>query len=221
MDPRIPRRFGPATVASPPTLAPPPRKLDATGQSSVVQPLMMTAGMLGGLVFFVISPNPLYIFAGLLFAVGSVGGGIAMAVSQRRGPGKRLAADRARYLDAVDEARSAAAAEALRHHELSWRVHPAPAALAGALTSDRAFERRRADDDFLRVRIGRGAVRNPAAVRGGADGPVDAVAAAVRADVLDGSATVGGMPVTIGLGDVRICTSTVMQSAARQCCARW
>lgn len=207
MDPRIPRRFGPPSIASPPTLAPPPRKLDATGQSSVVQPLMMTAGMLGGLVFFVISPNPLYIFAGLLFAIGSVGGGVAMAVSQRRGPGKRLTADRARYLDAVVEARSAAAAEAVRHHELSWRVHPAPAVLAGALTSDRAFERRRSDDDFLRVRIGRGAVRNPAALRGGAgDGQIDTVAAAVAGDVLDGSATVGGMPVTIGLREVRICT---------------
>lgn len=164
-DLRPPRRFGPLPEPDGPLLPAPPAAPDLSSQQSVAQPLMMTAGMLGGLIFFVINPNPLFIVAGILFAGASVASGLTMGLGQRRRAGRSRERERERYLDRLDELLAPVPDRQQAESELCAAVHPAPEFLTGMVAGPRLFERRRSDSDFLRLRIGEGTVSSSAAPR--------------------------------------------------------
>jgi ESX secretion system protein EccC len=143
---------GAVTVAAPP-------RVDSTqaGAAGWLQYLFPVVGSLGGMLFIVNNPKPLFVASGLLFMLGSVGMGVGMGVQQRLAGRRRTNAARAQYLDYLGNLRSQLQATAAAQRALSaWRHPPPDALLALIRSSVRLWERRPSDADFLQVRIGEG-----------------------------------------------------------------
>jgi S-DNA-T family DNA segregation ATPase FtsK/SpoIIIE len=140
------------------TLSAPPR-VDATpaGAAGWLQYVFPIVGSLGGMLFVVNNPKPLFIASGLLFMVGSIGMGVGMGFQQRASARRRINAARAGYLDYLAGLRSELRATATAQRASSrWR-HPSPDALPSVIRSSvRLWERRPEDADFLQVRLGEG-----------------------------------------------------------------
>ncbi len=131
-------------------------------QSGVIgwlQYLFPVVGSLGAMLFIFNNPKPLFVASGLLFMLGSIGMGAGMAAQQRISARRRAQSARTRYLEHLDSLRNELRANAEAQRAASaWR-HPAPDALL-ALTAmqSRLWERRLAEPDFLKVRVGWGEV---------------------------------------------------------------
>ena len=206
-DTRPPRAYGPlsGSARTPVAVPAPPSEADASGQYSLVQPVMMTVGMMGGLVFIVVNPNPLYIFAGCIFMVAAASSAVGMAVSARRRGSRKLAVARERFVERLTEARTELVTAARWQHTTAWAVHPAPTALPASSAGSRLFERRRADGDFLDLRVGHGTVPalsapEPRAVTGG-----DPVCVLLARQLAEDASTLDSMPVSVALADSRVC----------------
>jgi S-DNA-T family DNA segregation ATPase FtsK/SpoIIIE len=136
-----------------------PPRVDSTqaGAAGWLQYLFPVVGSLGGMLFIVNNPKPLFVASGLLFMLGSVGMGVGMGVQQRLAGRRRTDAARAQYLDYLGTLRLQLQATAASQRAWSaWR-YPAPDALLGLIRSSvRLWERRPADPDFLQVRVGAG-----------------------------------------------------------------
>lgn len=205
-DPRVPRRVHPAVTPAPVVLPAPPCLPEASTAQSMTQSLLMSAGMLGGMVFLVINPIPLFIFAGGLFLLGAVGMGVGWVTTQRTAARRALRKARERYVADLDAARSRIQGLARAQHDSSWQNHPAPEALSTIALSDRVFERRRGDADFLHVRVGRGEVAAHAAPRvaDATTGDPDAVSVRIAHELCASAQTVPDLPVTLALADSRL-----------------
>ncbi len=137
-------------------------RLDATpaGAAGWLQYAFPVVGSLGGMLFIVNNPKPLFLASGLLFMMGSIGMGVGMGVQQRLTARRRVQAARAGYLDYLAGLRSELQATANAQRASSrWR-DPSPDALLSVIRSSpaRLWERRPEDSDFLRVRLGEGAL---------------------------------------------------------------
>src|SRR5712664_1513387 len=96
----------PARLRPPPvpegsiTLSTPPR-VDSTpaGAAGWLQYLFPVVGSLGGMLFIVNNPKPLFVASGLFFMLSSIGMGAGMAVQQRMGFRRRRLGARATYLE--------------------------------------------------------------------------------------------------------------------------
>jgi S-DNA-T family DNA segregation ATPase FtsK/SpoIIIE len=164
-EPRVQLVRRAARLAVPPvpdgaiSLAPPPR-LDAQQAGAIgwMQYLFPVVGSLGGMLFIINNPKPLFLASGVLFMAGSIGMGAGMAVQQRVSLRRRRQSARARYLGYLRGVRDQLQSTATAQRAASaWR-HPAPdALLALTRSSARLWERRPDDRDFLQLRAGIGA----------------------------------------------------------------
>ena len=148
---------GPITMVAPP-------RLDATsaGASGWLQFLFPVVGSLGGMLFIVNNPKPLFVASGLMFMLASIGMGAGMAVQQRMGFRRRRLGARATYLEYLANLRTELTSTAAAQRAASaWRHPPPEALLALTRSAERLWERRPDDADFLQVRVGEG--RNPLA----------------------------------------------------------
>src|SRR5438309_3921240 len=155
---RAPRSAPPVVPDSPITLSAPPR-LDSQSGGAVawLQYVFPIVGSLGGMLFIVNNPKPLFLASGLLFMLGSVGMGIGMGMQQRSSVKRRLRGGRARYLDYLHGVRVQLQAAAAAQRAASAWSHPPPDALLAITGSTaRLWERRPDDPDFLVLRVGQG-----------------------------------------------------------------
>jgi DNA segregation ATPase FtsK/SpoIIIE, S-DNA-T family len=149
--------------------APPPVGRAASGLAGWLQYLMPLVGGGGSVAFLFAAPGPrpVWLVALIVAAVvASVGAGLALRLLERRAARRAGRGERARYLayladTALRADRLAAAQLATAEH-----LHPDPPGLPTAVArTDRLWERRPADPDFLTVRVGRGPVPLAAPIR--------------------------------------------------------
>ena len=129
-----------------------------TSQGSALMTLampVMSSVMMAGYMFSY--GRPLLVVIGIVFMIGSIGAALIMRHQMRKGTSKNKALQRARYLEYLDGVRQAArAVAALQRFASAW-VYPSPERLwAISVRRRRVWERRSADPDFLRVRLGLG-----------------------------------------------------------------
>ena len=118
------------------TVSAPPR-VDASqaGAAGWLQYLFPVVGSLGGMLFIVNNPKPLFVASGLLFMLGSVGMGVGMAVQQRLTARRRTYAARATYLEYIAGLRSELLTTAAAQRASSaWR-YPSPDELLALIRS--------------------------------------------------------------------------------------
>ncbi|MER7439072.1 type VII secretion protein EccC, partial [Pseudonocardia alni] len=155
---RRPRRSVPELPGGELVLEPPPEPERPVPGGLVAR--LLPLAMVGGALLFVVlgrGDTSTWLFGGM-FALSALG----MLAGGGRGAGARTATmdedrrDYLRYLDVLGGRARAIAAE--QRHALET-VHPDPAAWPDVLAADRLWERRPGDDDFGRLRAGRGTQR--------------------------------------------------------------
>ena len=161
---------GALTVASPPTVG-----RNASGLAGWLQYLVPLAGSGGSVAFLfaVPGPRPGWLVALVVgAAVASVAAGLALRLVERRTTRRARRRERARYLAHLDQTALQADHLAAAQLAAAEHLHPDPPLLwATVERTDRLWERRPTDADFLSVRIGRGPVPLAAPVR--LDRPAD------------------------------------------------
>jgi ESX secretion system protein EccC len=142
----------PRVVEAPPTLP--------EGRSgNPIQALLPVAGATSSLGMMLVFRNPAMLAVGALILVVTVFGGLAMLLSQSGQAARQRRQQRERYLDYLEELRQELAAEEQRARAEALALDPPPAALYDVVRDPaRRWERRRADGDFLRLRVGMGQV---------------------------------------------------------------
>src|ERR1700730_1782695 len=117
-------RARPPSVPEAPITLPAPPRVDSqqAGMVGWLQYLFPVVGSLGGMLFIVNNPKPLFVASGLLFMLGSIGMGAGMAVQQRLGARRRVRAVRSKYLEYLGTLRGDLQTKAVAHRRLSvWR----------------------------------------------------------------------------------------------------
>jgi DNA segregation ATPase FtsK/SpoIIIE, S-DNA-T family len=142
----------PRAVEAPPTLP--------EGRSSnPVQALLPVAGATSSLGMMLVFRNPAMLAVGALIMLVTVFGGLAMLLSQSGQAARQRRQQRERYLDYLEELRQEFAADEQRARAEALALDPPPAALFDVVRDPaRRWERRRTDQDFLRLRVGMGEV---------------------------------------------------------------
>jgi S-DNA-T family DNA segregation ATPase FtsK/SpoIIIE len=159
-------------------------------------------GSLGAILFVLINPRPLYIAASTLFALSSVAMGVGMYLQQRSSQRRTMTDQRHRYMVELETLRRAAIDTAVRQHRAAEWTHPDPGRLwTLACSRARAWERRRADVDFLVARLGRGRRRLATPLRLDVASPagVDPLAFAEAQRLVARHGEVEGLPITVDL----------------------
>ena len=200
--PSVPQRT--ITVSAPP-------RVDSTpaGAAGWLQYLFPVVGSLGGMLFIVNNPKPLFLASGLLFMLGSIGMGVGMGFQQRLSGRRRINASRANYLDYLAGLRSDLQAAATAQRASSrWR-HPSPDALLSVIRSSvRLWERRPEDVDFLQVRLGEGtmplATPLQVQVESGPAQASDPVCTAAVGELVRAHGGVAGDALGVDLRDARV-----------------
>ena len=127
------------------------------GAWTLVIPLLSSVGMAAYMVTF---GRPALIIIGVLFFLTSTAAVIAMRMRQRSASGKVARKQRIRYRAHLALARDQARELSGAQRQVAAIAHPEPMRLWSiSVNRHRVWERRRADDDFLRVRLGRGLVQ--------------------------------------------------------------
>jgi S-DNA-T family DNA segregation ATPase FtsK/SpoIIIE len=144
--------------------------------------------------------NPAFMMFPVMMLISAVATALSGA-DRRRG---EINLRRADFLDSLSTARAAALkSAAAQHYSIAWR-HPEPDTLWTLVGGRRMWERRTADADFCRVRIGAGAL--PLSTRLVAStmdsvNRVDPVAVAALRRFLETHSTVSNVPIVIALRD--------------------
>jgi S-DNA-T family DNA segregation ATPase FtsK/SpoIIIE len=187
---------GPRGIEAPPTLP--------EGRSSnPVQALLPLAGATSSLGMMLVFRNPAMLAVGALIMLVTVFGGLTMLLSQSGQAARQRRQQRDRYLEYLEELRQRSAADEHQARAAATALDPPPAALLDVVRDPaRRWERRRADPDFLRVRVGVGPV--PARPLVLADGgsslrPTDPFMLAEARAVERRFATTPQMPLTVPL----------------------
>ncbi len=155
---RPPREYPEALPTEPIRLAGPPAPYQPQrGAGQWMRFLLPLCGILGAVVFVVISHNPLMLISSGAMMLASVGGGIATNASQQRTQKRRSHEHEQRYRDYLNERRHFLETLVARQQAAQQWRDPTPTQLTDRATMHlRRWERRVTDDDFLRVRVGRG-----------------------------------------------------------------
>jgi DNA segregation ATPase FtsK/SpoIIIE, S-DNA-T family len=187
---------GPRPIEAPPTLP--------EGRSgNPVQALLPVAGATSSLGMMLVFRSPAMLAVGALIMLVTVFGGVAMLLSQSGQSARLRRQQRDRYLEYLEELRQRSAADEHQERAAATALDPPPAALFDVVRDPaRRWERRRADADFLRVRVGVGPV--PARPLVLADGgsslrPTDPFMLAEARAVERRFATTPQMPLTVPL----------------------
>ena len=192
------------------TLSTPPR-VDSTpaGAAGWLQYLFPVVGSLGGMLFIVNNPKPLFVASGLFFMLSSIGMGVGMGVQQRLTARRRTYAARAKYLEYLGNVRSDLLSTAAAQRASSGWRYPAPDALLALIrSSPRLWERRPGDADFLLVRVGEG--RQPLATPLGIpveDGPAqasDPVCISAADELIQAYGSVADVAIGVDLRSARV-----------------
>src|SRR5215207_3432412 len=211
------RAYPPPIPAAELTIAAPPA-LDRAGPGAAgwLQYLVPLVGSGGSMAFLFAFPGPRPAWLVALVvgaALASVAAGLGLRLAERRAARRARGRERSRYLAhlrqvALQADHLAAAQLAALDH-----LHPDPPALwAAATKTDRLWERRPADADFLRVRVGRGPV--PLAARARLDtsgGPLtehDPELLDAAEEVVRRTAWLPGAPVVVPLRQLRVLALT-------------
>jgi S-DNA-T family DNA segregation ATPase FtsK/SpoIIIE len=143
---------GPRAIEAPPTLP--------EGRSgNPLQALLPVAGATSSLGMMLVFRNPAMLAVGALIMVVTILGGLVMLLSQGGQAARQRRQQRERYLDYLEELRQELAADEQRARAEALALDPPPAALVDVVRDPaRRWERRRADEDFLRLRAGMGQV---------------------------------------------------------------
>ena len=193
-------------------LSPPPAVPDAAGGPTAwTYALFPVLGSVGMLVIALVNRNPLFLIAGAVFVLGSLGMGLVMFTTMRGRTAAQRFESRERYFAHLAAARGELASAAHRQREHATTTHPDPAALVALVAQgSRTWERRPGDPDFLHLRLGVGTVAALAAPAGHPDPPTatpDPAAADAARRLVGAAAEVPGVPVALGL---RAGTTTVV-----------
>ncbi len=142
------------TLPNPPE---PPKENPSNNAWSVLLPLLSSVGMAAYMVTF---GRPALIIIGVLFFLTSTGAVVGMRMAQRSTNSKQARRARARYRRHLALARDEAREVATAQRTVAVLAHPDPHRLWSiSANRHRVWERRQSDKDFLRVRLGHGAVR--------------------------------------------------------------
>ena len=148
------------------------RASQGSAMMTLAMPVMSSVMMAGYMFSY---GKPLLIVIGVVFVVGSIGTGLIMRHQMRKGTRKNKAVQRARYLEYLTGVRQAAREVATQQRFAAAWAHPSPERLwAISVRRRRVWERRAADPDFLRVRLGLG--RDKLATAIGVSGHADPLA---------------------------------------------
>jgi S-DNA-T family DNA segregation ATPase FtsK/SpoIIIE len=193
---------GGLTVAAPPTVGGAPG-----GVAGWLQYLVPLVGGGGSVAFLFAIPGPrpgwlVAVVAG--GAAASVLAGLGLRLADRRAAHRARRRERARYLSHLDHVASRAGHLAAAQLALAEHLHPdLPRLWATADRTDRLWERRPADTDFLTVRVGRGPVPLAVPLRlDTAGGPLaehDPELLEAAEDLVRRAAFLPGTPVTVPL----------------------
>ena len=156
------------------------------------------------MIFILANPRAVTVAAGLVFMVASVGVGLGLFIGQRVLPRQRLLDERARHFERLDDIRREVRQDRSNQVLDLARQDPDPDRLISVAMSSRLWERRRADDDFLQVRVGLGSVspRMSLQARLDDDGTrgLDPVCVAENHRVVTAQEAIAGQPLTLDLG---------------------
>lgn len=185
-------------------LAPPPAVPDAAGGPTAwTYALFPVLGSVGMLVIALVNRNPLFLIAGAVFVLGSLGMGLVMFTTMRGRTAAQRFESRDRYFAHLAAARGELAGAARRQREHAATTHPDPAVLTSLVAQgSRTWERRPGDPDFLHLRVGVGTVAALAAPAGHPESPTatpDPAAADAARRLVGAAAEVPGVPVALAL----------------------
>lgn len=149
--------------------------------------------------------NPMMVMIGAVVLVVALVGGVGMAFTQRGNAVRQRRTQRERYLDYLERTRAELRQAGEAHRDRALESHPAPASLL-ELCQDpaRRWERRAGDADFLKVRIGTGAVLAAPVTLPPEQNPVqpfDPVLEAAARRVCNQAGVIQNLPVALDLSD--------------------
>ena len=187
---------GPRTVEAPPVL---PEGKPA-GAATTLLPLV---GVTGSMMMMTVVRGGQYAGIGAVMMVVTILGAVGLLFSQRGKAQRTRRAQRERYLDYLEALREELGREEQQRREAARLLDPPPAALYDIVRDPaRRWERRRGDQDFLRVRIGTGQTPRPltvAAQAGSALTPTDPFMLNEARAVVDRFGTTTDVPLTVPL----------------------
>lgn len=196
----------PARPEPPEDLAAPPQLPDGPVGGPPIQMLLPVVGALSSVLMIVVyrgASNPVFLLIGAVILVVALVGGVGVALTQRGSAARTRRTQRERYLDYLEKLRSQMRRRAREVRTAAEELDPAPPGLLEVIRDPaRLWERRRADADFLRVRIGVGDRRwfqlhvpeDPNPVQ-----PHDPILAAEAHALAAHYSVVRGMPITVDL----------------------
>ncbi|MFD3647625.1 type VII secretion protein EccCa [Streptomyces cyaneofuscatus] len=147
---RPPATPAPRTIEAPPNL--PEGKA-----GNIAMSLLPAAGVMSSVVMMTVVRNSQFAALGAIILVVTVIGSVALLFSQRGKAQRTRRTQREAYLAYVEDLREELSAEERERRERADVLNPPPYALYDIVRDPaRLWERRRVDDDFLRVRVGTG-----------------------------------------------------------------
>ncbi|WP_367046958.1 type VII secretion protein EccCa [Streptomyces sp. Je 1-332] len=152
------RSTRPLAPAEPRTIEPPPN-LPEGKMGSAATALLPMAGVMGSVVMMTVIRNSQFAAIGAIVLVFALLAAVALFLSQRGKAQRTRRTQRERYLEYLEEQREELGAIERERRARARLLSPAPLALYDLVRDPaRLWERRRADADFLRVRVGAGDV---------------------------------------------------------------
>ncbi|MFE6769828.1 type VII secretion protein EccCa [Streptomyces fimicarius] len=152
----------PARTTRPPA-APAPRTIEAPPNlpegkaGNIAMSLLPVAGVMSSVVMMTVIRNSQFAALGAIILVVTVIGSVALLFSQRGKAQRTRRTQREAYLAYVEDLREELSGEERERRERADVLNPPPYALYDIVRDPaRLWERRRVDDDFLRVRVGTG-----------------------------------------------------------------
>lgn len=189
----------------PEQLAPPPVLADGPLTGVPIQTLLPVVGSLSSIVMIVVLRNasPVFMVVGAVVLVVALVGGLGAALSQRGNAARQRRTQRERYLDFLERTRQRMRRHAREVRARAAALDPEPAALVDLIRDPaRLWERRRADADFLSVRIGVGEAHWYPLVLPRDENPVqpfDPIMLGEATTVVEQYSRIAGMPIRIDL----------------------
>jgi S-DNA-T family DNA segregation ATPase FtsK/SpoIIIE len=152
----------PARTTRPPS-APEPRTIEAPPNlpegkaGSIATSLLPVAGVMSSVVMMTVVRNSQFAGLGAMILVVTLAGSLTLVFSQRGKAQRTRRTQREAYLAYLEDLREELSKEERERREQAQVLNPPPDALYDIVRDPaRLWERRRLDDDFLRVRVGTG-----------------------------------------------------------------
>ncbi|MFE2207619.1 type VII secretion protein EccCa [Streptomyces rubiginosohelvolus] len=150
------RTTRPSATPAPRTIEAPPN-LPEGKAGNIAMSLLPVAGVMSSVVMMTVVRNSQFAALGAIILVVTVIGSVVLLFSQRGKAQRTRRTQREAYLAYVEDLREELSGEERKRRERADVLNPPPYALYDIVRDPaRLWERRRVDDDFLRVRIGTG-----------------------------------------------------------------